>query len=149
MTVAYTTDKQIIKSIFTALHDEIASDDYPHPDEVDFDYMISKDVFLAVEKDGVVGGVFYIHEKAPRVWHGHIQMLPLFRGEIADQAIEEAIVLLCATRKVKKVITHVPSVFKNVAAFLKRHQFKRIDVLEELYMKGGKEYPIYVYERGV
>lgn len=150
MSVRLTKDRDLIKSVFLALHDEIASDDYPHPDEVDFDYLISRDVFVAIEHDdGSTGGVVYFHLIGPKVWQGHIQMLPHSRGQAADAGVEEAIALLARTKPTKRIVAQIPSLFKNVAAFAKRHAFRRTDVLDELYMKNGKEYPIFVYEREV
>lgn len=144
-----TTNREDIVRIFTELHQEVSSDDYPVPDEKDFNYMLATGLFFAVEANGEVGGIFYLHKVRRRVWQGHIQMLPKFRGAIADAALELAVKLLTRIKKVDSIVTEVPAWFKNVVNFLERHSFKCVGTLPKMCVKNEKKYPIFVFEREI
>ncbi len=132
-------DCDVVRSILThpAIYDRISEDGSPARE----DYI--PDMVSAAYIVGIVGaepiGVMIYHPINGVTWECHVQVLPEYRKDYADQFLQES-VRWAWDMGALKIVAQVPFLYSNVKDFGVRHGFVVEGVNRLSHMKNGQLY---------
>lgn len=130
-------DTDVVRAILThpAIYECIAEDGTP-PRE---DYIPS--MIGAAYVIGIVGpdpiGLMVYHPINGITWECHVQVLPEYRKEFADEFFEKALEWAWGMG-VQKIVAQIPFLYPNVRDFDLRHGFQVEGINRKSYMKNGQ-----------
>jgi RimJ/RimL family protein N-acetyltransferase len=130
-------DVDVVRSILThpAIYDRIAEDGtLPREDYI-------PDMIGAAYVVGIVGadpiGVMIYHPVNGITWECHVQVLPEYRKEHADEFAQKAL-QWAWDMGVQKIVAQIPELYPNVRDFGLRHGFAVEGTNRKSYLKNGQ-----------
>jgi hypothetical protein len=130
-------DVEVVRAILThpAIYECIAEDGTP-PSE---DFMLQLEGIACIV--GIVGsepiGVMIYHPINGITWECHVQVLPEYRKQYADEFLEKALDWAFGMG-VKKIVAQIPFLYPNVKDFGFRHGFEVEGINKQSYLKNGQ-----------
>lgn len=130
-------DVEVVRAILThpEIYECIAEDGTP-PRE---DFMLQLEGIACIV--GIVGsepiGVMIYHPINGITWECHVQVLPAYREQYADEFSEKALDWAFSLG-VKKLVAQIPFLYPNVKDFGLKHGFEVEGINKQSYLKNGQ-----------
>ena len=149
MIIGRSEDYDAIRAVLT--HPEIwevISGDCENRESFEFD--VGEDLHVLGYDNGNVIGLVNLHFKDALGWQVHIQVLPEYREEHADNFARETLKYIWKNTEINKLRALIPEIYPNVKRFSESLGFKEEGFITNSYVKGGQLYSkwLMMIERG-